>query len=124
MCVPAIAPNRHFASLPLSARGLDLDLLIESHQGAPCAPAPPGSGRSGLSLARIGELLKQQAAGPLPPTPRRAGTVEFWSHLVVADGVELNLEPSRTGLTPEQVRAFFRTVTQAYAQIHESEEEK
>lgn len=79
---------------------------------------------AGLSLERIGELLKQQAAGPLPPTPRRAGTVEVWSHLVVADGVELTLEPSRAGLTPEQVRALFRAVTQAYAQIHESEEKE
>jgi DNA-binding transcriptional MerR regulator len=79
---------------------------------------------AGLSLERIGELLKQLAAGPLPPTPRRAGTVEVWSHLVVADGVELTLEPSRAGLTPEQVRAFFRAVTQAYAQIHESEEKE
>jgi DNA-binding transcriptional MerR regulator len=79
---------------------------------------------AGLSLERIGELLKQQAAGPLPPTPRRAGTVEVWSHLVVADGVELTLEPSRAGLTPEQVRAFFRAVTQTYAQIHESEEKE
>lgn len=61
---------------------------------------------------------------PLPPTPRRAGTVEVWSHLVVADGVELTLEPGRAGLTPEQVRAFFRAVTQAYAQIHESEEKE
>ncbi|MFN7779875.1 MAG: MerR family transcriptional regulator [Betaproteobacteria bacterium] len=79
---------------------------------------------AGLSLERIGELLKQQAAGPLPPTPRRAGTVEVWSHLVVADGVELTLEPGRAGLTPEQVRAFFRAVTHAYAQMHESEEKE
>lgn len=79
---------------------------------------------AGLSLERIGELLKQQVTGPLPPTPRRAGTVEVWSHLVVADGVELTLEPGRAGLTPEQVRAFFRAVTQAYAQIHESEEKE
>lgn len=79
---------------------------------------------AGLSLERIGELLKQQTTGPLPPTPRRAGTVEVWSHLIVADGVELTLEPSRAGLTPEQVRAFFRAVTQAYAQIHESEEKE
>ena len=79
---------------------------------------------AGLSLERIGELLKQQAAGPLPPTPRRSGTVEVWSHLVVSDGVELTLEPSRAGLTPEQVRAFFRAVTQAYAQIYESEEKE
>lgn len=79
---------------------------------------------AGLSLERIGELLRQQDTGPLPPTPRRPGTVEVWSHLVVDDGVELTLEPSRAGLTPEQVRAFFRAVTQAYAQIHESEEKE
>ena len=76
---------------------------------------------AGLSLERIGELLKQPEDGPLPPTPRRAGTVEVWSHLVVADGIELTLEPGRAGLTPEQVRAFFRAVSQAYAHIYESE---
>ncbi len=76
---------------------------------------------AGLSLERIGELLKQPDDGALPPSPRRAGTVEVWSHLVVADGIGLTLEPGRAGLTPEQVRAFFRAVSQAYAQIHESE---
>ncbi len=77
---------------------------------------------AGLSLERIGELLRGQTDGPLPAAPRRPGTVEVWSHLVVADGVELALEPGRAGLTPEQVRAFFRAVTQAYAQVKESEE--
>lgn len=79
---------------------------------------------AGLSLERIGEVLKQPTAGPLPPTPRRAGTVEVWSHLVVADGVEVTLEPGRAGLSPEQVRAFFRDVTRIYQQLHESEEQK
>jgi hypothetical protein len=57
----------------------------------------------------------------LPPTPRRPGTVEVWSHLVVADGLELTLEPGRAGLSPEQVREFFRAVTAAYQQLKESE---
>lgn len=74
---------------------------------------------AGLSLQRIRALLKQRATAPLP---RRAGTVEAWSHLVVAEGIEITLEPSRAGLTPEQVRAFLRAVTQAYAQIVDSEE--
>jgi DNA-binding transcriptional MerR regulator len=78
---------------------------------------------AGLSLERIGEVLKQQTSGPLPPTPRRTGTVEVWSHLVVAEGVELTLDPGRAGLSPEQVRAFFRAVTQIYEQLHESEGE-
>ena len=79
---------------------------------------------AGLSLERIGEVLKQQSGGPLPPTPRRPGTVEVWSHLVVADGVEITMEPGRAGLSPEQVRTFFRNVTQVYEQLHKSEEKK
>lgn len=79
---------------------------------------------AGLSLERIGEVMKQPSSGTLPPTPRRAGTVEVWSHLVVADGIELTLEPGRAGLSPEQVRAFFRAVTQAYEQLKDSEEKE
>ena len=79
---------------------------------------------AGLSLERIGEVLKQQTSGPLPPTPRRAGTVEVWSHLVVADGIEVTLEPGRAGLSPEQVRAFFRGVTQLYEQLNQSGRKK
>jgi DNA-binding transcriptional MerR regulator len=79
---------------------------------------------AGLSLERIAEVLKQPTTGPLPPTPRRAGTVEVWSHLVVADGVEVTLEPGRAGLSPEQVRAFFRGVSRVYQQIHESEDKE
>ena len=79
---------------------------------------------AGLSLEKIGDVLKQQASGPLPPTPRRAGTVEVWSHLVVAEGVEVNLEPGQAGLSPEQVRAFFRGVTQLYQQVQEIEDKQ
>lgn len=77
---------------------------------------------AGLSLERIGELIRQQDDGPLPPAPRRPGTVEVWSHLVVADGVELTVEPGRAGLTPEQVRALFREVSLAYGKIQDKEE--
>ena len=79
---------------------------------------------AGLSLERIAEVLKQPTAGILPPAPRRAGTVEVWSHLVVADGVEVTLEPGRAGLSPEQVRAFFRGISRVYQQIHENGEKE
>lgn len=58
---------------------------------------------AGVSLERIGELLAGGDA-PLPPTRRGPGTVEVWSHLLIADGVELHVEPGRAGLNPEQVR--------------------
>jgi hypothetical protein len=43
--------------------------------------------------------------------------VEVWSHVVVADGVELHLEPSSAGLSAEQSRAFFTEVSRAYQRI-------
>lgn len=78
---------------------------------------------AGLSLERIAEVMKQPAAGELPPAPRRPGSVEVWSHLVVADGLEVTLEPSRAGLTPDEVRAFFRAVGEAYERIRKESEE-
>lgn len=74
--------------------------------------------QAGLSLDRIREILSGTQDGFLPPPRARgAGTVEVWSHLVVSDGLEITLEPSRAGLSPEQVREFFRSVTTLYEQI-------
>ena len=70
---------------------------------------------AGLSLDRIREILAGPDATLMPPArPRGAGTVEVWSHLVVADGLEVTLEPGRAGLSPEEVRAFFRGVSVLY----------
>ncbi len=80
--------------------------------------------QAGLSLDRIREILTTPPSGLLPPPkPRGAGTVEVWSHLVVADGLEITLEPGRSGLSPEQVRAFFRGAMALYEHIrHENKD--
>lgn len=75
---------------------------------------------SGLSLDRIRELLAG-AEAPAPPRPRGPGTVEVWSHLVIADGVELTIEPGRAGLTPDQVRALVREVGATFERIRTEE---
>lgn len=74
--------------------------------------------QAGLSLERIGELLAKPDAGTLPPPrPRGPGTVEVWSHLVVADGIEISVEPARAGLSPERLREFFRSVMALHQQL-------
>lgn len=76
--------------------------------------------QAGLSLDRIREILLEPESGSIPPPrPRGAGTVEVWSHLVVSDGLEITLEPGRAGMSPEQVRAFFRGVMALHEQIQE-----
>lgn len=84
---------------------------------------------AGLSLERIQELLgrepqEEDASDRLvpPPRPKKPGSVEVWSHLYIADGVDLHIEPQRSGLTPEQVRALCQAIMHAYKQIQAEEE--
>ena len=64
---------------------------------------------AGLALDRIRELLAGEDAA-VPERSKRRGTIEVVSRLHIADGVELVIEPSRAGLTPEQVRELSRGV--------------
>ncbi len=75
---------------------------------------------AGVSLERIQELLEDTGQKATvdrlipPPRPKQRGSVEVWSHLHIDDGVELHIEPQRSGLTPEQVRALCRVIVQQY----------
>ena len=75
----------------------------------------------GVSLDRIRELLQGDEA-PVPVRAKKAGTVEVHSHLHVADGLEIVIEPGRAQLSPGQVRAFTRGVMALYASITASPE--
>jgi DNA-binding transcriptional MerR regulator len=73
---------------------------------------------AGLSLDRVREL---QAGAPeeAPPRPVKPGMVEVWSRITLADGLEVQVEPGRASLSPEQVRAFIQDVTAAYRRVRE-----
>ncbi len=73
---------------------------------------------AGVSLGPVRELL-QGAPAPVPDRGRVPGSIEVCSHLHVATGVELVIEPTRAGLTPEQLRHLVRAVMQAYAQLEQ-----
>ncbi|OIP97820.1 MAG: MerR family transcriptional regulator [Syntrophobacteraceae bacterium CG2_30_61_12] len=82
---------------------------------------------AGLSLERIQDILSGEKDGdpgakPVPPPlSRKRGEVEVWSHLHIADGIELHIEPRRAGLSPAQVRALFREVMELSNKISEEE---
>lgn len=71
---------------------------------------------AGLSLDRIRDLLRGEQA-PVPPRALAIGSVEVRSHLMVADGVDVVIEPGRAGLSPEQVRQFIKGVMAVFAQV-------
>lgn len=74
---------------------------------------------AGLSLDRVRELL---AGAPEDPAPRRAapGSIEVWSRVTVADGLEIHLEPGRADLTPDQMRSLVRGISALYRQVRTS----
>jgi DNA-binding transcriptional MerR regulator len=78
--------------------------------------------QAGLSLEAIRDLI-EGSNSPLPPAPpRRAGSVEVWSHLLLADGVEIHIEPGRAGLTPEQLRELQKRCLAALAHVKEKQQ--
>lgn len=71
----------------------------------------------GFGLERIRELLHAPAEDTAPVRSRRAGDITVRSHLLIADGLELVIDPGRAQLNPEQLRQFARLVMQAHAQV-------
>ncbi|WP_295455786.1 MerR family transcriptional regulator [uncultured Thiodictyon sp.] len=71
---------------------------------------------AGVSLERIRALLQGEPP-PVPPRHQALGSVTVCSHLKVAAGVEVVIDPGRAGLTPEQVRSFVQGVMAAFAAV-------
>jgi DNA-binding transcriptional MerR regulator len=78
---------------------------------------------AGVSLERIRDVLSGQPP-PVPPRNRQPGSVEVRSHLYVAEGIELEISPERSGLSPEQIRALVRAVMTSYQDIQGRKNEK
>jgi DNA-binding transcriptional MerR regulator len=71
---------------------------------------------AGVSLERIRALLQGEPP-PVPPRHKALGSVTVCSHMAVAEGVEVVIDPGRAGLAPEQVRAFVQGVMAAFAAV-------
>ena len=73
---------------------------------------------AGVSLERIREVL---AGGdsPVPERVRQPGAISVLSHVFIAPGVELQIDPQAAGLSPEQLRAFVRTVMTEWKKTNE-----
>jgi DNA-binding transcriptional MerR regulator len=64
--------------------------------------------QAGLSLERIKDILanKTESGSIPPPIQSHPGDVTVWSHIYIRDGVELLIEPKKSGLSPEKVKSL------------------
>ncbi|KUJ83428.1 MerR family transcriptional regulator [Microbulbifer flavimaris] len=74
---------------------------------------------AGLSLERIAELLTGDAGVEPPPPRRKPGDVEVWSHTLLAEGVELRINPTQAGLSPAQIRKLTEYVMDAVSKLED-----
>jgi hypothetical protein len=68
-------------------------------------------------------VLHGQGEIPVPPRRRQPGQVNVRSHVWLAAGLELVIDPEEAQLNPEQLRALFTAVTTAYQSIQKAEDE-
>ena len=47
---------------------------------------------------------------PVPEGERQPGAIRVRSHVFIAPGIELQIDPQEAGLSPDQLRAFVRSV--------------
>jgi DNA-binding transcriptional MerR regulator len=77
----------------------------------------------GLSLERVRDVLRDKAEPPPATRARRPGDVEVRTHVHVAPGVDVVIEPQSAGLAPEQLRRFVREMRAAFERATQEQEE-
>lgn len=76
---------------------------------------------AGVSLDRIRQVLSGEPE-PVPTKPRQPGSIQVRSHLFVAPGVEIQIDPEEAGLSPERLRAFVRAVMSEWEKLNDREQ--
>ena len=71
----------------------------------------------GISLDRIGQRLKSQDTVAEIASPVVPGTMSVRSHLQIAAGLSLEIDPALASMSPEQLRALVRDIVGAYQRI-------
>ena len=77
----------------------------------------------GFSLERVRELLTHDADAPAALQTRHPGDISVRSHVHLADGLDLVIEPGRASLSPEQLRRLAREILAAYERALKEQEE-
>jgi len=72
---------------------------------------------AGLSLERIAELLTAPPPDVAALKVMRAGSVSVRSHIHVAPGIELSIDPELAHLSPARLRALTRALLEAWQRI-------
>ena len=74
-----------------------------------------------VPLERIRKVMDGEAEGPPLADTRTPGSLEVKTHLYVQPGVEIQISPEQSGLSPEQIRALLKEVMAATQRVLKKE---
>lgn len=77
---------------------------------------------AGMSIDAISNLLNTPEESILKP--RKIGTIEVHSHYLLADGIELVINPSTANLNQEQLRSLIKSIDIAFKKISNDTQDK
>lgn len=72
----------------------------------------------GVSLERIRQVM-EGGDSPVPPAPVKTGAVRVLSHVHIAPGLELQVDPEQAHLSPAQLRQFVQEVINLWEKMLE-----
>lgn len=71
--------------------------------------------QAGVNLERIKEVL-DGAQAPVPARQPEPGDIAVKSHVHIAQGIELTIDPHRSGLTAEEIRKLVKSIVNVIGQ--------
>ena len=71
--------------------------------------------QAGVNLERIKEVL-DGAQAPVPPRQPEPGDIAVKSHVHIAPGIELTIDPQQSGLTSEEIRKLVKSIVHVIGQ--------
>jgi DNA-binding transcriptional MerR regulator len=75
----------------------------------------------GLSLEKIGERLRAGAGSAAVPVALVPGSITVRSHVHLAPGLKLVIEPDSAGISPEQLRTLVREILTIQTRLKQEE---
>jgi len=65
---------------------------------------------AGVSLERIAQIIHEEEGGPAVDYRIKPGNIEVVSRIHLMEGLELSINPERSGLTQADIRKLSRTI--------------
>lgn len=72
---------------------------------------------AGVSLERIAQIIHEEGTSPKVDYKIKPGNIEVMSRIHLMDGLELTINPERSGLTQQDIRTLSRTILETIETI-------